>query len=262
MKKCEIEDSPNPAHARGLCCKHSVRKKKGVPMDFPHMQRYSGSEERDTVLRQMFEAVYERERRTLKEGPPLKTVGCLVDGCEKAHSARGLCKSHWMMWRRNIDTEKFVNLVTAGRSCTYKDCDRKHHGRGFCKTHYNRYVRGTDMDAPMPFPQEVLKKKDTSWDMDDSWKRDKLVEIEDVEEFDRAVDFEDDSEEGLVEEFFKEVEFEDKSDDELFEEFLKGAVCLAKGCLSPPMIRSEYCRIHYHTHRKDRKIIRGWSIPI
>ena len=57
---------------------------------------------------------------------------CSKPGCERKHSAKGLCKTHYTMQRKKLIT----------RQCSIEDCDRVVWGRGWCSAHYEQFRRG------------------------------------------------------------------------------------------------------------------------
>lgn len=64
---------------------------------------------------------------------------CSVEGCERPHSARGLCNTHYCRLTRNGDLGG--PIPDPIRVCTIDGCDRPHMARGLCKPHYERNRR-------------------------------------------------------------------------------------------------------------------------
>ena len=60
---------------------------------------------------------------------------CDVEGCERAHLAKGYCSSHYRLWRRYGDTDK----RKIRGICNIEDCTKSHYGRGYCNMHYTRW---------------------------------------------------------------------------------------------------------------------------
>jgi hypothetical protein len=54
---------------------------------------------------------------------------CEVDGCDRPHNARGMCKGHYKKWW----------LSNAVRKCGVDGCDRAHEARDMCQTHYRKW---------------------------------------------------------------------------------------------------------------------------
>lgn len=71
----------------------------------------------------------------------LKTSGekmpkvCTVDGCERAHYAKGFCRMHYAQ-------KRFALGVVSGRvkGCAVAGCHEPHSAKGYCKKHYARLV--------------------------------------------------------------------------------------------------------------------------
>ena len=66
---------------------------------------------------------------------------CSVDGCDREHTARGMCRTHYNQWHRTIRPTEQV--------CDIGGCDRPHHGRGWCRYHHQRFLRHGDPEAPV-----------------------------------------------------------------------------------------------------------------
>jgi len=61
---------------------------------------------------------------------------CSVDGCGKAHTARGYCSQHYDAWRKRGAPDPSPNVRG---TCTIPGCDRPHRGHGYCSRHYERW---------------------------------------------------------------------------------------------------------------------------
>lgn len=66
---------------------------------------------------------------------------CSVDGCERPHQARGLCKMHWKRWRNHGITDRRERVRNV---CSIDGCDAECRGRGLCDMHYQRWKRHGD----------------------------------------------------------------------------------------------------------------------
>lgn len=70
---------------------------------------------------------------------------CRVPGCDKNHKARGLCRLHWMRWRRlgMPDMGAWIESGAKGRSargvCAIDGCGEPHKSRGLCLRHYSAW---------------------------------------------------------------------------------------------------------------------------
>ena len=73
---------------------------------------------------------------------------CSVDGCDRAHQARGLCKAHYNQWHRANRPPEQV--------CGIDGCDRPAHARGWCKAHHKRWMRHGD-------PTTVVREQGPDW---------------------------------------------------------------------------------------------------
>ena len=56
---------------------------------------------------------------------------CSVDGCERRHRARGLCRLHY-------DKLRTSGAFGAASPCLVWGCEGIHVAQGYCKTHYYR----------------------------------------------------------------------------------------------------------------------------
>ena len=73
-KTCKIKGCANPHRAKGYCTGHYARKRAGLNMAGPIMNRPGG--------------------------PGARTTGCSVEGCEREHYGRGFCVNHYNQDRR------------------------------------------------------------------------------------------------------------------------------------------------------------------
>ena len=75
---------------------------------------------------------------------------CSIEGCERRHSARGWCHTHYVRWRRSGDPMQTMSgraaplTDQADRSCSVSDCTRSVQARGWCSTHYARWSKTGD----------------------------------------------------------------------------------------------------------------------
>ncbi len=107
------------------------------------------------------------ENRLAPKGKWPPKLGCRIEGCDRDHHGRGLCKKHlasaihkshrkskravvgdegpewWTEKYPTIETEEELNpalLIDKGvwpweMGCRVKDCEKTHYGRGLCSTH-------------------------------------------------------------------------------------------------------------------------------
>jgi hypothetical protein len=68
------------------------------------------------------------------------TRACSIDGCERPHTARGWCGTHYQRWR----TQGTVELDHVARVCSIDGCDKPHQARGWCQGHYVRWKNTGD----------------------------------------------------------------------------------------------------------------------
>ncbi|REK21356.1 MAG: hypothetical protein DWQ40_04070 [Actinobacteria bacterium] len=97
---------------------------------------------------------YRRVLRTGKTGPPgpvTRAQGCIVDGCDASHDARGYCHGHYQRLQRTGDAGT-TPLREGERMCSVEGCERPHKARGFCAAHYKRVLASGD-----PRPDEPIR---------------------------------------------------------------------------------------------------------
>ena len=85
--------------------------------------------------------------------------GCEVEGCDRAHNAKGLCAAHYRQNRlglaradlRPLGPLRPLPRPAAERGCEIAGCARPHAAKGLCHAHYTqeRY-RGWDRAAMLP----------------------------------------------------------------------------------------------------------------
>ncbi|MGH3828489.1 MAG: hypothetical protein ACRDQX_15160, partial [Pseudonocardiaceae bacterium] len=79
--------------------------------------------------------------------------GCTVNGCDRAHHGRGLCRAHHHRWRRTGDPGPAeIRTHPRGATCTVDGCGQPHEARGYCRTHYSRWQRTGDTTPAGPGP--------------------------------------------------------------------------------------------------------------
>lgn len=90
--------------------------------------------------------------------PPERTTECTVEGCDRSHEARGLCRGHYRRQRHGWSMEGPIRPVAQRDPlCTVEGCEEKHQSLGFCVMHYNRYkARGTTDPAVPRTPHSDL----------------------------------------------------------------------------------------------------------
>lgn len=106
---------------------------------------------------------YSQKRR----GKPLTALRqpiyvCTIEGCERPHNARGLCKAHLSRAARNGDTNPGtpINTKHPGARCAVSDCERPHYALGYCTSHHTRVQRHGDPLADKPLIPKYYSAED------------------------------------------------------------------------------------------------------
>ena len=86
-----------------------------------------------------------------KTGRPRIQDKCSVDGCDRLHYGRGMCRPHFYRWRRNGTPGKasIGQRLPTGLPCSIHGCDRRGHTSGLCNAHYLRSRKGRDLSRPL-----------------------------------------------------------------------------------------------------------------
>lgn len=129
---CDVEDCGQPHHSRGWCNAHYRRwLKHGDPSGPPQRERpvcsIDGCMSPVLVLsRGWCNKHYHRWKRygdplysTPRKLPPQnlpRFIGCLVEGCHERHSAKGLCKKHYMQRAYAANREELLRAQAARRA--------------------------------------------------------------------------------------------------------------------------------------------------
>jgi len=72
---------------------------------------------------------------------------CKREGCERKHSARGFCLSHYLIARARGD-------FGVTKKCSYRGCENQHYAKGYCHKHYELNRRNG-----RPYKKGISKKK-------------------------------------------------------------------------------------------------------
>lgn len=75
---------------------------------------------------------------------------CDVEGCDRPHNARGLCKWHYYRVYREPGFVPLQKREPKNRVCDVPNCGRPHHGHGWCESHYMRWRNHGDVMAHVP----------------------------------------------------------------------------------------------------------------
>lgn len=70
--------------------------------------------------------------------------GCVVEGCNRRHAARGYCRPHYWEWRVTTDDPAFV------RFCCAPGCDTRIAKGELCPKHRDRLARHGRLETPVP----------------------------------------------------------------------------------------------------------------
>ena len=60
--------------------------------------------------------------------------GCIVEGCDREHSARQLCDKHYKRFMKHGTTD--LLKIKVSKICTVHDCGMPYFSMGYCKKHY------------------------------------------------------------------------------------------------------------------------------
>lgn len=74
------------------------------------------------------------------------TRGCLVEGCERNHHARGYCKTHYHRFIRTGSVHLLPGSPRPGRVCDVDGCGMPHKAHGLCAMHDYRRTHGVPFD--------------------------------------------------------------------------------------------------------------------
>ena len=70
---------------------------------------------------------------------------CTINGCERIHMSKGLCKMHYSRLKRNGDVgqaKPLINIIAKPiRLCSIDNCNREHDSLGLCSMHHSRLKR-------------------------------------------------------------------------------------------------------------------------
>lgn len=72
-----------------------------------------------------------------------KHVGCVEDGCENKHTARGYCAKHYSYrkWRGEFTKLRPKGPDAGHFGCLALDCEGDYYATGYCQYHYNVFLR-------------------------------------------------------------------------------------------------------------------------
>ena len=76
---------------------------------------------------------------------------CSFQGCGRAASARGLCKSHYEMDRLGHPLRPLQPWAgeLSTRLCDFPSCGRRHFARGYCQGHHQQQRRAKLLGRPL-----------------------------------------------------------------------------------------------------------------
>ena len=78
---------------------------------------------------------------------------CSVDGCERGHYGKGLCRAHYARLARGSDVSapmrRRSGKYSVGALCSVDGCENIFHAKGFCAAHYSRSRLGIPMVKPI-----------------------------------------------------------------------------------------------------------------
>ena len=71
---------------------------------------------------------------------------CSVEKCAQPVRAKGLCRKHFMAWRRGAD----VGVAVRYKVCSKEGCRKKRMHGGLCEEHAGKAAPAGDAPAPAP----------------------------------------------------------------------------------------------------------------
>lgn len=71
---------------------------------------------------------------------------CTVPGCDRDHSAKGLCRHHYA---RQYHRGTVEDPPPGPEGCKVEGCERDHFARGYCPRHYQRLMKTGAPDTPL-----------------------------------------------------------------------------------------------------------------
>ncbi len=78
------------------------------------------------------------------------TRACSIEGCDRAHCARGLCKFHYQRQRLTGTTNLVVRPKRQRRGCVIPGCHDLHTAHGLCSKHLQRRQKHGDPTVVLP----------------------------------------------------------------------------------------------------------------
>lgn len=89
---------------------------------------------------------------------------CSIEGCDNTVEARGLCRRHYIAWRRYgnplgvrkgdgpVEVKRLL-VDNRDKTCDMPNCNSPSYSKGLCKLHYSRLSN----NRPLVFPWEIQK---------------------------------------------------------------------------------------------------------
>lgn len=62
---------------------------------------------------------------------------CKINNCDKIYHAKGLCRKHYIKFKKYGDPLIVINNVEHNGICSIKDCNNKYYAKNYCEHHYN-----------------------------------------------------------------------------------------------------------------------------